>query len=124
MSTEHVHDVLISLKVISFIKEGQKVCIRNGVLTLETQSTGIIASFRRWINYDSRVATITYIHSLIRKAMYITNNGNEKEREKMLEALKECIPGLDALMITYNDDAYTHSTLQVIKEQVVKDYVL
>lgn len=115
-----IDEVLISLKVISFIKEGQKVCIRNGVLTLENYSTGVIASIRRWINYDSRNATVTFIHSIIKKAIYISMNGTQFEKEKIKEALQECLVGIDSLMITYNDDAYIHSTLQIIKEQVTQ----
>lgn len=123
MTAEYIDEVLIALKVISFIKEGQKVCIRNGMLTLETQSTGVLASIRRWINYDSRSATITYVYNIIKKAIYISNHGSDVEKEKITQALSECISGIDSLMITYNDDAYTHSTLQILKEQIKVNWV-
>ena len=39
MTAEYIDEVLISLKKFS----------RNGVLTLETQSTGVLDSLRRWM---------------------------------------------------------------------------
>ena len=63
---EFVDQILTSLKIISMIKEGQKVCVRNGLLTLEPESTGIRVAFRRWIHNDIPiVATLQIIEDRI-----------------------------------------------------------
>jgi hypothetical protein len=87
-SEDIVDHLLTSLKVISMIKEGQKVCVRNGHLTLETQSTGVITSLRRWINKDSRQTTVHYIKSVIQNAVAVTKTyKNQMSVEKLLTGM-------------------------------------
>ena len=75
MSTEEfVDQILTSLKVISMIKEGQKVKVRDGLLTLEVYSSGVMTGIRRWIHNDNRTTTLRYIRNTVIQAISIFNN--------------------------------------------------
>lgn len=118
-SEEIVDHLLTSLKVISMIKEGQKVCVRNGHLSLEVQSTGVITSLRRWIHRDSRQTTIAYIKSVVHNALTVTKtHNNELSVYKISKSLDESIAGINSLTVTYDDDATVSATLQVLRDRI------
>ena len=118
-SEDIVDHLLTSLKVISMIKEGQKVCVRNGHLTLEIQSTGVVTSVRRWINKDSRQTTVHYIKSVIQNAIAVSKTyRNEVSVGKLLIGMNEALIGISSLVVTYADDATVSATLQVLHDRV------
>jgi len=118
-SEEIIDHLLTSLKVISMIKEGQKVCVRNGHLSLEVQSTGVITSFRRWINRDNRQTTVCYIKSVVHNALSITKtHNNEMSVYKVVKGLEESVTGINSLTVTYMDDATVSATLQVLRDRI------
>ena len=118
-SEEIIDQLLTSLKVISMIKEGQKVCVRNGHLSLENQSTGVITSVRRWINRDSRQTTVCYIKSVVQNAISITKiHNNEISITKVLKSLEESVTGINSLTVTYMDDATVSATLQELRDRI------
>lgn len=118
-SEEIVDQLLTSLKVVSMIKEGQKVCVRNGHLSLEVQSTGVVTSFRRWINRDNRQTTVCYIKSVVHNALSVTKtHNNETSVIKVLKGLEESITGINSLTVTYMDDATVSATLQVLRDRI------
>lgn len=108
---EFVDQILTSLKVISMIKEGQKVKVRDGLLSLEVQSTGVLAGIRRWINKDNRLTTLRYIRNTVIQAMTLTD-------DRVNQALKEAMNGLNCLTITYGDDAGVTAAIDVIKDRI------
>ena len=111
--------LLTSLKVISMIKEGQKVCVRNGNLTLEIQSTGVVTSLRRWINKDSRQTTVHYIKSVCQNALTVSRTcSNQVSVDKLVSGMKEALVGISSLIVTYADDATVSATLQVLHERI------
>jgi hypothetical protein len=98
------------------IKEGQKVCVRNGHLTLENQSTGVVTSFRRWINKDSRQTTVHYIKSVFSNADTMVKN--QVAVEKLTVGMNEALGGIRSLVVTYADDATVAATLQVLHDRI------
>ncbi len=118
-SEDIVDHLLTSLKVISMIKEGQKVCVRNGHLTLETQSTGVVTSIRRWINKDSRQTTVHYIKSVVQNSVAVSKTyKNEVSVGKLLLGMSEALIGIGSLIVTYADDATVSATLQVLHDRI------
>ena len=113
---DFVDGLLTSLKIISMIKEGQKVRVRNGLLDLEPESTGVKAAVRRWIHNDSRQSTIIYIRNTVNQSMELTNMVNGLD--KVNKALEECLTGLRALTVTYGDDTGTIASLEVIQMRI------
>jgi hypothetical protein len=118
-SEDIVDHLLTSLKVISMIKEGQKVCVRNGHLSLEVQSTGVLTSLRRWIHKDNRQTTVSYIKSVVQNSISTTkSHNNETSITKLFRGLEESINGINSLTVTYADDATVAATLQVLNDRI------
>ena len=114
---DFIDQILTSLKVISMIKEGQKVKVRNGLLDLEPLSSGIRVAVRRWMHNDNRHNTILYIKNVISNAMEIISIKHEQSN-KLEKSLIDCIMGLGALAVTYGDDASVTATLHVLQERI------
>ena len=114
---DFIDQILTSLKVISMIKEGQKVKVRNGLLDLEPFSSGIRAAVRRWMNNDNRNTTILYIKNVVSNAMEIISIDHDQS-DKLERSLVDCITGLGALAVTYGEDASVTATLHVLQERI------
>lgn len=106
-----VDDTIISLKIVGMIKEGQKVSITNGYLKIEPSSHGLITSIRRWINNDNRYNTLGYIQNLINNAI---DSGDSSYNTHLLN----CLPGLNALSITYREDTRVAATIRFLEEKI------
>jgi hypothetical protein len=118
-SEDIVDHLLTSLKVIAMIKEGQKVCVRNGHLTLETQSTGVTTSVKRWVHGDSRNTTVHYIKSVLHNAIVVSKTyKNQTSVDKIVAGMTEALVGISSLIVTYADDATVSATLQVLHNRV------
>ena len=114
-----IDQILTSLKIISMIKEGQKVCVRNGLLSLEPKSTGIHVALRRWINNDSRQSTLAYIKNVVNNALNVCNILTESDTiEKLVQALTESSNGLCNLIVTYESDIPIVATIQVMQDRI------
>jgi len=114
---EYVDQILTSLRVISMIKEGQKVKVRNGLLDLEHKSTGFKVAISRWIHNDNRHTTILYVKNVLTNALEISRV-HQQASEKIIKALENCSNGLNALAVTYGNDASITATLQVMQEKI------
>lgn len=113
--------LLTSLRIIAQIKEGQKVCIRNGTVILETQSTGIITGIRRWIHNDNRQSTSNFLVKLLYDAMEMAEHHNDVQVVvKLRMAIHGALIGIRNIMVTYADDANIVAILQVLSEHVLE----
>lgn len=102
-------EILTCLKIISMIREGQKVYVRDGVLRLERHSSGLLSAFKRWLSGDSRYITMTYIQNVILNAL---------DRSTDVKYLEEALSGLNALKVTYSDDVTVVARLTVLEEKI------
>ena len=116
MRDEFVDEILTSLKIIASIKEGQKVCVRNGLLELEINSTGVIPAVKRFIYGDNRELTVRYVKNVVHNAVSVIKH--VKNPEEVINALGEAILGLKRLEVTYSTDIATVSTIQVLIERI------
>ena len=116
---EFVDQILTSLKIITMIKEGQKVCVRNGLLSLEVRSSGVKVALRRWIHNDNRNTTLSYIKNVVNNALDIINiHSDENTKIKIKGTLSECITGLSSLGVTYAEDAGITATIAVMQDRI------
>ena len=116
MRDEFVDEILTSLKIIASIKEGQKVCVRNGLLELEINSTGVIPAVKRFIYGDNRELTVRYVKNVVHNAVSVIKH--VKNPGEVITALGEAILGLKKLEVTYSTDIATVSTIQVLVERI------
>ena len=114
---DFIDQILTSLKVISMIKEGQKVRIRNGLLDLEAQSTGVRAACRRWLHNDNRNNTLLYIRNIVGHAIDLMKL-TTSYTEKLKEGLADTLNGLSALCVTYGDDMGTVASITIIQLRI------
>jgi hypothetical protein len=114
-----IDQILTSLKIISMIKEGQKVCVRNGLLSLEPTSNGVQTAMRRWLNNDSRQSTLAYIKNVVNNALDVCNLLTDHETIlKISNALNESSLGLGSLSVTYEIDVPIVATIQVMQDRI------
>ena len=119
LGEDFVDQLLTSLKIVSMIKEGQKVCIRNGLLTLETKSTGVGAALRRWLHNDNRNATLMYIRNVVNNSVDVCNMHHTNSVViKITESLESCLTGLGCLAVTYGEDAGITATIDVMQDTI------
>ena len=117
---EHfVDQLLTSLKIIAMIKEGQKVCVRNGLLTLEPNSTGVVVAIKRWIHNDNRQVTIHYVKNIIITGLDVIRiHSDTVILDKLKASLWSAAAGLKCLGVTYSDDAFVTATVEVLTERI------
>jgi hypothetical protein len=115
MRDELIDEVLTSLKIIGSIKEGQKVCVRNGLLTLEQYSSGFLPALKRFIYGDNREITVRYIKNVVHNALSIVKVVKNSDIVKNLD---EAVIGLKRLEVTYSADIATVSAIQVLVTRI------
>ena len=120
MRDEFVDEILTSLKIIGSIKEGQKVCVRNGLLTLEQTSTGIQASVKRWLFGDNRATTLHYIRNVVHNALSVAKMNDENAVE-IVNSMESVIIGLGRLEVTYTSDIALCSAIQVLSNRIMTE---
>ena len=77
--------LLLDLKIISKIEEGNKICVsENSNLSIDNST--VLQSFKRWYNNDSRIATINYIENTLNNTLFITNLILKNETEIQLSS--------------------------------------
>lgn len=101
-------DILWSLKIISMIKEGQKVRVRSGHLDVH-DSGNVFTSVFRWLRNDNRQTSLTYISNIINRA--INENCDKK-------AIQEALSGMNALKVTYATDINIVARILVLEEKI------
>ena len=116
MRDEFVDEILTSLKIVGSIKEGQKVCVRNGLLTLEYRSTGVWPAIKRAIYGDNREMTVRYIKNVVMNAISVIKV--VKNPEDVIKLLGESVTGLRRLEVTYTADVAIVSAIQVLVDRI------
>ena len=130
-----IDNLLLDLKILSQIKEGDKVCTDNNHLSID--NTYFFQGFKRWYTNNSRKTTLDYIETIKKNTLMITslilkkeksNNdmvssdkpfieGNSELLKKFyLEMIKSC-DGLTNLKVTYQTDIPISSKIELIIEK-------
>ncbi len=131
-----IKQVFINLKIISNIKEYDKLITINDEKHIEIDNPGYLQFMRRWWNGRSRQSTIAFLKDVIyQDAFTIIDATLENEKDdksvanffhesnhsilqKFLHELKNSMKGLQNLKITYNYDVNFKSQLDVIIEEI------
>lgn len=122
-------EIILSLKILANIKYNDKLCIRNNCLSINSWA------ILRYYNNDSRESTIQYLEKLY------TDLSNEIEKLKTTYNNKETVlsyftedpsytllnvchnlklsqTGIYNLLLTYNNDIYTKSRLEILQKNI------
>jgi len=127
-------NVFTNLKIISNIKEYDKLIINNKQIDIDNPS--YLQFMRRWWNGRNRLNTLLYLKDYVYKDAFLlidntlqneikkkTNqhffeHSNHNILQKFLIELKNSIRGLQNLKITYNSDVSFKSQLDIIIEEI------
>lgn len=119
-------DLFTDLEVLSMIKEEDKICIRNGHITIEKRTHPIKTAFRRWVNNDSRRLTLMHINTLITESLQIcsesrNDSGKIWSIEQFCKHFTNSLEGLTNLQKTYTDDSAIVARLNVIRSLLIEE---
>lgn len=121
-------DVQINLRLLSDVKEGEKLMVIDGKCITVDQR--YIQSFRRYWTADSRERTLRFINHLIDTAKQYCNNAvlkikSEENRQINLEKLiniqsllRSASTGLGRMATTYAEDKRNLATIETYKSTI------
>jgi len=125
LKIDTIDNILLNLKMISLIKAQDKLYLEDGLLKIDTPT--IMQGISRWINDYSRLKTMEDIEYLINSTqLFVETNFKKTERteednrecQKILVEISKSLTGIQNLKITYNDDTFIQSKLDVISEKI------
>lgn len=126
-STETIDSILLNLKMLSRVQTNDKLYVEDGLFKIDRPK--MVQGLFRWINDYSRAKTMEDIDNLIslvqlyvkdNKAQPMRNEEDNLNCQKILVELSKCGQGIQNLKITYNDDTFIQSKLEVINEKILE----
>ena len=128
---DSINNILLNMKIISEIKENDKLLTNNNCLEIDTRYVQFI---QRWLYEDGREVTLIKISEIIDNLFNfidnnystkrnIVNNGNfDEDKTHLFQRihlnLQNSIKGLENLKTTYKHDIKTISQIDLIIEKV------
>lgn len=125
-----IDSILLDLKIISQIKENDKLVTSKDLLEIDNS---YFQSIKRYWNNDNRFSSIEYIKDTVNRTLDFTdttlNNTNITENnifmennshilQRFLVEMTNAIKGLDNLKLTYNTDITITSAIDIYKEKL------
>ena len=110
--TMEVNDIILNLKLISKIKQNEKMSVVDKVLKVDTR---FIQPIFRWYTSDNRTDTITFIERVINTALIAAY-----EEDAIQKEFSSVLHGLDNLSATYKLDNLIVSKIDILKDKIVR----
>ena len=125
MSDQHyIDNVLANLKVISLVKEGARLRLIAGQLSVDYPSP--LQPVRRWYYGDTRTIMLNHVRGIVHNAINIIKiesiveeDDNSWVTTKILESLSKAGNGMENLMTTYAQDAVIVCALEVLHDKII-----
>ena len=120
-----VENTVLNLKMMSHIKPFDKLYVDDGLLKIDTPT--LLQGIYRWYKEYSRESTTADLDIIIKSVIEITDNLLEKDNitseentlcQQILIEINNASKGLSNLKITYKDDTFMSSKLDIIKEKL------
>ena len=114
-----LEDVILNLKMISKIKQNNKLVIINKTLHVDQR---LLQPVFRWYTADNRYDTVNFITSVINHALDNALHIKHPvfDVEKMKEELLSTIQGLENLSATYKLDNLIVSKIDILIDKINK----
>ena len=109
-------DVVLNLKILSKIKEKEKLIISNKLFNIDKRyCQGIV----RFMTDDNRQDMLKHLNLILLHSFKILeDNSFEQEKITLIEDLKKAISGLSCLKFTYKDDEVLCSQLDLLIDKI------
>ena len=121
LQIEKLEDVILNLKLISKIKQNDKMIVVNKVIQVDHR---LFQPLFRWYTSDNRSETFNFITLIINKG--IENLSSEKKEDVIYskdfikKELLNCLEGLENLGATYKNDILISSKIDLLKDKIKK----
>ena len=118
----NVDEIILNLKMISKIKQNNKMIIVNGVISVDVR---VLQPLLRWYTSDTREDTIAFITNIINSALSLVG-GEQRlsnhiyDKDTIKQELMNTIQGLDNLSATYKIDNLMVSKIDILREKINK----
>lgn len=122
-----IDTILLNLKMLSQINPNDKLYTDNGQIKIDTPT--LMQGIYRWMNEYSRERTMDDLDKLINETLKYVNTNIKKDSrteednrncQKILVEISKSLTGIQNLKITYKDDTYIQSKLDVINEKTLE----
>ena len=125
-----IDSILLDLKIISQIKENDKLVTSKELLEIDNS---YFQSIKRYWNNDNRISSIEYIKNTVNRTLEFTDTtlndthtenknifieNNSHILQRILVEMTNAIKGLDNLKLTYNTDITVISAIDNYKEKL------
>ena len=121
LQIEKLEDVILNLKLISKIKQNDKMIVVNKIIQVDHR---LFQPLFRWYTSDNRSETFNFITLIINKG--IENLSSEKKedvfysKDFIKKELLNCLEGLENLGATYKNDILISSKIDLLKDKIKK----
>lgn len=119
-----IDNILLNLKMLSQINPNDKLYTEEGQIKIDIPT--MMQGIYRWMNDYSRTKTMDDLDILINTTQtFVRNNIAQETRteednrncQKILVEISKSLTGIQNLKITYKDDTFIQSRLDVINEK-------
>jgi hypothetical protein len=122
METMEVKDIILNLKLISKIKQNEKMSVVDKVLKVDTR---FLQPIFRWYTSDNRTDTIAFIERVVNSALEYSIDENRSsvysyEEDAIQKELTTALQGLDHLSATYKLDNLIVSKIDILKDKILR----
>jgi nucleoid-associated protein YejK len=119
-------DLFTDLEVLSMIQQDDKLCVRDGRISIEKKSHPMTIALRRFFNNDNRRLTMMQINSIISQSLQACKDiRNDPEKlwatEQFCNHFSNVLAGLKNLKMTYSDDSAVVARLNVISAMLLEE---
>lgn len=135
LSLDKTDRVIISLKVISTLQEGQRLCVRNGQFSVYTDGWGQaftrwMYGENRWVNYEDVQNVMNEAFCILGTYMNLSTHSSEAfttpancvtSVATLAKELATASEGLAKLKATYAADPLMVATLDVLTERTTNE---
>ena len=110
-------DVVLNLKILSKIKEKEKLIISNKLFNIDKRYCQGVC---RYFTDDNRQDMLKHLNLILLHSFKILeeNSLNSDKITALVEDLKKCISGLSCLKFTYKDDEVLCSQLDLLIDKI------
>ena len=114
-----IEDIILNLKIISKIKQHEKLIVVNKTLVVDHR---IAQPICRWYTADNRKDTLDFITSVINSALEYTPQATHQVFDKDLvrNELLNTLTGLDNISATYKLDNLIIAKIDLIRDKINK----
>jgi len=110
-------DVILNLKILSKIKEKEKLIIFNKLFNIDKRYAQGVC---RFMTEDTRQDTLKHLNLILLHSFKILEDSThtKDQKQSLIEDLKKAISGLSCLKFTYKDDEVLCSQFDLLIDKI------